>query len=179
MVPWLDDRQQRVWRQLLTVHARLVARLDQELQAGEGLTIGDFEVLVHLSEAPDRQLRMADLAGRLALSPSGLTRRVDGLARAGLVNRRTCPSDKRGSFAVLTDEGFAAVRCAAATHVQGVRRYVIDALGDDGVDRLDAALAVIAAALDETPAQARSVPAVTAPPRSIHALVPPATDTAR
>lgn len=147
-VPWLDDRQQQMWRRLLTVHARLVARLDQELQATQRLNIGDYEVLVQLSESPGRELRMADLASRLALSPSGLTRRIDGLACAGLVSRRACPSDKRGAFAVLTDEGFAVLRRAAATHVRGVRRYVIDALGDAGVARLGAALDTIAAALE-------------------------------
>jgi DNA-binding MarR family transcriptional regulator len=178
---WLNDRQQQVWRQLIGVHVRLLARLDQELQTAEGLSLGDYEVLVVLSEAPERAVRMADLATKVALSPSGLTRRVDGLVRAGLVRREACPSDRRGSFAVLTDTGLATLERAAITHVAGARRYVIDALGDVGVTRLGALLGTIDAALEEEtqqPPQERAGPRVTSPPRSAHALVPPATDTA-
>ena len=84
--------------------------LDSELQAEHGLSLGEYEVLVHLSEEPEHSLRMTDLAGRLHLSPSGITRRIDGLERAGLVERRQCPSDRRGSNAVLTDEGLRRAR---------------------------------------------------------------------
>ena len=103
----------------------MLAALDGELQAEHGLSLGEYEVLVHLSEAPEHSLRMTDLAGRLRLSPSGITRRIDGLVRAGLVERRQCPSDRRGSNAVLTDEGLrrltrrrahARARCARALH---------------------------------------------------------------
>jgi DNA-binding MarR family transcriptional regulator len=175
---WLDDRQQGVWRRLIGTHARLLARLDQELQAAEGLSLGDFEVLVVLSEAPQRALRMADLATGVALSPSGLTRRIDGLVRAGLVRREACPSDRRGSFAVLTPYGRARLEQAAVTHVEGARRYVIDALGDVGVTRLGGVLETIDAALERPTSQDAAEPRLTSPPRSAHALVPPATDTA-
>src|SRR5436309_7378642 len=97
----------RAWRALIGATTGLLATLDNELQAAHGLSLGDYEVLVHLSEAPHRALRMSDLALRLHLSPSGITRRVDGLVRAGLVERRRCPTDGRGSNAVLTDEGMA------------------------------------------------------------------------
>ena len=80
----------------------LLALLDNELQAEHGLTLGDYEVLIYLSEAPDHAIRMSELAGRLHLSPSGITRRIDGLVKGGLVERRPCPSDRRGSNAVLT-----------------------------------------------------------------------------
>ena len=120
---WLDPEEQRVWRAFLRVQSRLNAQLDAELVAGNGLNLGDYEVLVHLSEAPGRSLRMAELASRLLLSPSGLTRRIDGLVRDGLVARQACPSDGRGSFAVLTDAGFERLSVAAVTHVEGVRRY--------------------------------------------------------
>jgi DNA-binding MarR family transcriptional regulator len=125
---WLNDDEQRLWRAWLRVHARLVARLDAELQTDHGLSSADYEVLVNLSEAPERSLRMAELAERLRLSPSGLTRRLDGLVRDGLVERRKCPSDGRGSLAVLTDAGFARLVGAAPTHVAGVRRYFVDPL---------------------------------------------------
>jgi DNA-binding MarR family transcriptional regulator len=125
---WLDESEQRVWRTVINVHARLLARLDAELQETHGLTLADYEVLVHLSESPGRELRMAELAGRLLLSPSGVTRRLDGLVRVGLVERRSCPSDRRGSFAVLTPAGLARLEEAAPTHVAGVRRYIIEAM---------------------------------------------------
>src|SRR5262245_16025581 len=129
--PWLDAEQQEAWRTLLRVHGRLLARLDAELQADHAISLPDYEVLVHLSEAPARQLRMAELADRLLLSPSGLTRRLDGLVRDGLVERLACPSDRRGSLAALTQTGLDRLEKAAPTHVAGVRRYVIDRLDRD------------------------------------------------
>ena len=97
---------------MISVHARLLGRLDAELQAACHISLGEFEVLVLLSEAPEEALRMAELAERLVVSPSGLTRRVDKLARDGLVGRRPCPSDRRGSFAALTPDGRDALRRA-------------------------------------------------------------------
>jgi DNA-binding MarR family transcriptional regulator len=125
---WLDEEEQGAWRTLIGVHARLVARLDAELQCAHGLMLADYEVLVHLSEAPDASLRMSALAERLLLSPSGLTRRVDGLVRDGLVERRTCPTDRRGSLAALTLQGRARLEEAAPTHLNGVRKYLVDRL---------------------------------------------------
>jgi DNA-binding MarR family transcriptional regulator len=131
VVRWLDSTEQQAWRTLIEVHSRLVAQLDAELQEAHGISLPDYEVLVHLSEAPEGALRMAELAAHLMLSPSGLTRRLDGLVRDGLVERRACPSDRRGSFAVLTEKGRAVLEEAAPTHVEGVRRYVIDPLSRD------------------------------------------------
>ena len=125
---WLDADEQHLWRAWIRAHTRMVARLDAELQAAHGLSFADYEVLVNLSEAPERSLRMAELAERLRLSPSGLTRRLDGLVGEGLVERRKCPSDGRGSLARLTDAGFACLEAAAPTHVAGVRRYFVDPL---------------------------------------------------
>ena len=135
---WLDEREQEVWRRLLAVESRMHDQLDKELTEAHGLSIGDYAVLVHLSEAPGFELRMSDLADRLLLSRSGLTRRVDGLVKAGLVGRRACPSDRRGALAQLTPAGLQRLREAAPTHVAGVRRYLIDALGD--LDGLSAGL---------------------------------------
>lgn len=145
---WLNDGEQLTWRHLLAVRQRFEERLDQELKAAHGLSLGDYAVLVHLSEAPEQALRMSELADELVLSRSGLTRRVDGLVREGLVVRRACPVDGRGSFAQLTDAGAARLSQAAPTHVCGVRRYLIDALGPErlralarGLDAIDDALA--------------------------------------
>jgi DNA-binding MarR family transcriptional regulator len=144
---WLDDQQQRAWRTLINVHGRLLSQLDAELEGAHDLSLPDYEVLVHLSEAPGVSLRMAELAERLLLSPSGLTRRLDGLVREGLVERRACPSDRRGTLAVLTSAGLERLKEAAPTHVAGVRRYVIDPLSRDqlieftrSLDRIDQAL---------------------------------------
>jgi DNA-binding MarR family transcriptional regulator len=146
--PWLDTDEQAAWRRLLRVHARLVDRLDRELHATHGFGLGDYEVLVHLSEAPDGALRMSDLAARLSLSPSGLTRRVDSLVRRGLVRRKACESDGRGAFAALTDAGLDTLHQAAPTHVAGVRRYLVNPLGPAGVAALSRGLVPIEAALD-------------------------------
>ncbi len=135
---WLDDREQEVWRRLLAVESRMHDQLDRELTEAHGLSIGDYAVLVNLSEAGGFELRMSDLADRLLLSRSGLTRRVDGLVKAGLVSRRACPSDRRGALAQLTPAGLQRLREAAPTHVAGVRRYLIDALGN--LDGLSAGL---------------------------------------
>lgn len=127
-VRWLSEPEMRAWRGLVRSTTGLLAVLDNELQAEHGLTLGDYEVLVHLSEAPDYAIRMSELAGRLHLSPSGITRRIDGLVKGELVERRPCPSDRRGSNAVLTPLGLKQLRAAAPTHVRGVREYFIDRL---------------------------------------------------
>ena len=132
----------RAWRALIQVTTGVLGVLDNELQAEHGLSLGEYEVLVHLSEAPEHSLRMADLATRLHLSPSGITRRIDGLERAGLVERRRCPSDRRGSNAVLTPEGMRRLKAAAPTHVRGVRAHFIDQLSEKEIANLASVLAV-------------------------------------
>ena len=146
--PWLTDEEQAVWRQLLCVETHLQDRLDQELREAHKLSLAEYGVLVHLSEAGPAGLRMSDLADRLLLSRSGLTRRIDGMVRAGLVERRSCPADGRGSMASLTDDGAARLAEAAPTHVAGVRRYLIDAIGGE-LGALSAALERIQQALGD------------------------------
>jgi DNA-binding MarR family transcriptional regulator len=137
---WLSQPEMQAWRALIQVTTGVLGALDSELQAEHGLTLGEYEVLVHLSEEPEHRLRMADLASRLHLSPSGITRRIDGLQRAGLVERQPCPSDRRGSNAVLTDEGLKRLKAAAPTHVRGVRAHFIDQLTEKDIANLAAAL---------------------------------------
>lgn len=133
----------RCWRALISVTTGVLGALDGELQSEHGLSLGEYEVLVHLSEEPERSLRMTDLAGRLHLSPSGITRRIDGLERAGLVERQQCPSDRRGSNAVLTAEGVRRLAAAAPTHVRGVRAHFIDQLSDREIADLASALSSV------------------------------------
>jgi DNA-binding MarR family transcriptional regulator len=152
---WLDDEEQQIWRMLLRVHARVLNRLDDDLEHAHGIGLADYDVLVQLSEVPDGSLRMAELAGRLQLSPSGLTRRIDSMVRRGLVAREPCDSDGRGSYAVLTREGLTMLGEAAPTHVTGVRRYLFDTLERGSLARLAYGLAQVDSALDE-PAERRA-----------------------
>ena len=121
---WLNAEQQVAWRAYLLGTARLMAKLDDDLRQF-GLGINDYEILVRLSESPDRRLRMADLADRLHQSRSRLTHTVGRLEAADLVRRTSCKSDKRGVWAELTDAGYALLEQAAPSHVQGVRENLL------------------------------------------------------
>jgi len=142
---WLTDAEQKAWRALVGATGSLMAALDAELQSAHGMSLADYEVLVALSEAGDRRLRMSDLAAILHLSPSGLTRRLDALAKRGWVTRERCPSDRRGTYAVLVDAGYDALVEAAPTHVRGVREHFVDQLSARQLSNLAGALAPIAA----------------------------------
>src|SRR5213593_3845657 len=105
------------WVGLLRSHSALTRALNAELVADHGLTINDYEVLLHLARAPERRLRRVDLAERLVLTPSGITRLLDGLQRCGCVEKAACDSDARVTYAVLTDEGLERLKEASETHV--------------------------------------------------------------
>ena len=138
--PWLDEVEMHAWRSLLRAHARLLARLDAELQASQGMSVTDYGVLVQLSEEEDGRMRMSELADRLLLSPSGLTRRLDGLVATGLVERHRCPTDRRGAYAVLTVAGRSRLQAAAPDHVEQVRRHFVDRLSRAQLEALADAL---------------------------------------
>lgn len=125
-IPWLNTDELRTWRAMLSAQAMLVAALDRELLSEHDLGLADYDVFVQLSEAKDGSLRMADLARAVLLSPSGLTRRLDGLVRNGYVERKPCPSDGRGLLAVLTEAGYKKLETMAPTHLRGVRAHFID-----------------------------------------------------
>jgi DNA-binding MarR family transcriptional regulator len=110
----------------LRAHATVVRELSAELEAEHGLTINDYEVLLRLAHAPERLMRRVDLAEQVFLTPSGITRLLEGLERAGLVDRATCPGDARVKYAHLTDVGYAKLREAAKTHVAGIDRLFLD-----------------------------------------------------
>ena len=121
-----------------------MARLDAELQASQAMSVSDYGVLVQLSEAEGGRMRMSELADRLLLSPSGLTRRLDGLVHAGLVDRVRCPTDRRGAFAVLTEAGRRRLEGAAPDHVDQVRRHFVDRLSRRQLESLVDALSKVA-----------------------------------
>ncbi|MFI5728656.1 MarR family winged helix-turn-helix transcriptional regulator [Kribbella sp. NPDC051587] len=122
---WLNAEQQVAWRAYLLGTARLMAKLDDELRRF-GIGINDYEILVRLSESPDRRLRMADLADRLHQSRSRLTHTIGRLEAAELVRRTSCTSDKRGVWAELTEAGHSLLVEAAPTHVESVRENLVD-----------------------------------------------------
>jgi len=126
----LDAVRMRAWRAFLASHTLATRQLSNELLCEEDLPLTSYEVLVHLSEAPDRRLRMQELAERVMLSQSGLTRLVDRLEQDGLAERVRCSSDGRGTFAVLTDAGLARLERAYPTHLRGVRTWFADLLDD-------------------------------------------------
>jgi DNA-binding MarR family transcriptional regulator len=106
---------------LLRAHAALTRELNADLVNEHGLTINDYEVLLHLARSENRQLRRVDLAERLILTASGITRLLDGLERSGWVEKARCDADARVTYAVLTDAGLEKLREAADTHVGGIR----------------------------------------------------------
>ena len=130
-VRWLDDDEQATWRAFLAATRLLMDRLDRELQAGAGLPHSYYEILVRLSEAPGRAMRMSDLAERCDSSRSRLSHAVSRLEAEGWVRREAVASDRRGAVAVLTDAGLAALESAAPIHVEGVRRHLFDQLDPD------------------------------------------------
>lgn len=134
-VRWLDDTEMRAWRAYVDTIGPLAALLEADL-APHGLTNGDYEVLVWLSDAPDEQMRMCDLADRLRLSPSGLTRRLDGLVSGGLVRRVPSSDDRRVMLAELTPAGRQHLEDAAPDHVRSVRRHLVDLLTREELEHL-------------------------------------------
>jgi DNA-binding MarR family transcriptional regulator len=145
--PWLTAEEQRAWRSFLGACQSLFGAVEAQLLRDSGLPHGYYEILVHLSEAPGRALRMSELARASTYSRSRLSHAVTRLEERGLVQRRDCPTDRRGQLAQLTDDGFALLESAAPGHVEQVRRSLIDALTAEQVSQLAAiSAAVIAAA---------------------------------
>lgn len=139
---WLDEDEKRAWRALLQATRSLFDAVDRELQADAGMSQGDYEILVRLAEA-EGTIRMGDLAAQTLFSRSRLSHAVGRLEEAGWVERQGCPSDKRGTFAVLTDQGRRALEAAAPGHVETVRRLVFDRLTPAQVAQLERIAAII------------------------------------
>jgi DNA-binding MarR family transcriptional regulator len=125
---WLDTEQQQAWRGWLELNAQLSAALHRQLQATSGLSLADYDVLVALTDVPERSLRMFALGATLGWDKSRLSKQVSRMATRGLVVRRECHDDRRGAFVDLTEVGLAAIRTAAPAHVELVQRLVFDGL---------------------------------------------------
>lgn len=159
--PWLDDDEQRVWRQWLAVTARLPGALHRQLQEGAGLSLPDFDVLVRLTDTlPEgadgagadgsgaARLRVGDLAEALQWERSRLSHHLRRMEGRGLVTREECADDGRGAFVALTPAGRAAIEAAAPDHVRLVRSLVFDALTPAQVEALGEVTAAVLARLD-------------------------------
>ena len=139
------DRRLAAWRTFLRAHARVVRELEKELQADQGMALTDYDVLVQLAAVEERRLRMSELADRLLLSRSGVTRLVDRLVADGLVERVVCEDDRRGQWASLTETGLARLRRASPTHLAGVARHFLDRFSPDELPALERMLSRVVA----------------------------------
>ncbi|MDX3225420.1 MarR family winged helix-turn-helix transcriptional regulator [Streptomyces sp. ME19-01-6] len=140
---WLSDEEQRAWRIHLDVSRLLTYQLERDLQPF-GLTMNDYEILVNLSESEGRRMRMSDLAAATLQSKSRLSHQITRMENAGLVRRENCESDRRGLYAVLTEDGWETMRKVAPHHVESVRKHFIDLLSPEALDAVHNSLAPIA-----------------------------------
>ena len=146
----LSATEEAAWRALMRIVKVLPRHLDSDLVRGVGLTASEYTTFMHLSEAPNRELRMADLANATGLSASRMTRLVDDLESRGLVTKTASASDARGNVARLTPRGMAKLRAAWGVHLASVRRRVFDSMDPTAVKRVARALAEVAAHLEDT-----------------------------
>jgi DNA-binding MarR family transcriptional regulator len=144
----LNDDEELVWRSLMRLVFTLRPGLDDDLQRSCGLSSTEYSVLMHLSESPDQQLRMSELADRTSLSPSRISRVIDAMARVGLVERRPGAGDGRNTYAALTKTGLAILRRAWPIHLRSVRRRAFDHLTADETRVLGSILQRLAEAGD-------------------------------
>ncbi|MBB5803961.1 DNA-binding MarR family transcriptional regulator [Saccharothrix ecbatanensis] len=135
-VRWLNAEEQQVWRAFMTAVTKFTDHLDRQLQRDSGMPMAYYEILVALSEAPGRALRMSELASVCHSSRSRLSHAVARLEKEGWVERRACPSDRRGSIAALTDTGFEVLEQAATGHVTAVREHLFDVLTPEQLQSL-------------------------------------------
>lgn len=138
MTEWLSPKEQESWRAWLDMTRLLPDRLSRELSDEHELSIADYEILVQLSENPDRRIRMSDLADRTLSSRSRLTHQCDRLAKRGFITREPCADDGRGSWAVLTSQGWKKIEGAAPDHVASVRQHFVDVLTPSEFEELGA-----------------------------------------
>ncbi len=132
------------WRAFLQAHARVTRRLDEELRAEHDLSLAEYDALLSIAEAPDRRIRMRQLADRVILSKSGVTRLIDRLVLDGLVQRDACLSDARGAEAVLTTAGLDRLRRASRTHLRGIDEHFITAVDDADLSVIQRSMRAVA-----------------------------------
>ena len=132
----LEGERLATWTRFLKAHSAITRRLERDLAGGHRLTLSDYDVLLQLSHAPGHRLRPVELARAVLLTRSGISRLVQGLERAGLVERIDCPGDARGFLVGLTPAGLALVRRARATHLEGVAELFADRYSDEELQSL-------------------------------------------
>ncbi|WP_169988740.1 MarR family winged helix-turn-helix transcriptional regulator [Microbispora sp. H10836] len=146
---WLDADEQRAWRAYLRMQGRVTARLNRQLQADSGLSLADYEVLVHLTDREEGRLRPFELQRDLQWEQSRLSHHLTRMERRGLVSREECADDGRGAFVVITEEGRRVITAAAPGHVETVRRLFFDGLTRDQVAALERLAADVLDRLDQ------------------------------
>lgn len=144
-VRWLSVEEQHSWRGWLAAHTLLREALDREIKADHGISLADYEILVRLSEAPDRSVRMSELAEKALSSRSRLSHQVARMEADGLVERLECVSDRRGTLCRLTETGWQLLVRAAPSHVASVREHLVDVLGPAEFSTVGAACHKVAA----------------------------------
>ena len=144
-----DTSRLDAWIRFLRAHAALTRELSADLVAEHGLTLNDYEVLLHLARAPEKRMRRVDLAESILLTASGITRLLEGLERSGLVARELCDTDRRVVYARLTDAGAEKLREAGRTHVAGIESLFVGRYSDEELATLSSLLSRLPAAGNE------------------------------
>jgi MarR family transcriptional regulator, 2-MHQ and catechol-resistance regulon repressor len=139
----IDDERLQLMGLLIRAHRRLTDRLGQDLEDTVGIPLVFFDVLIHVGAAPEGRLTMSRLSAEVALTTGGVTRLVDRMVDAGLVERQNCPNDRRSVHVVLTSEGRAVLEKAVAAHIEGIDRYLMDPLDARDRDALEVALSKV------------------------------------
>jgi DNA-binding MarR family transcriptional regulator len=150
-VQWLTAQEQHLWRGWLKLNAELASTLQRELQQDAGLSIQDYEVLVHLTDNPDGRVRVTELAGLLQWERSRVSHHIKRMEHRRLVQRAECSEDGRGAFVAITPQGRAAIEEAAPSHVMTVRRLMFDALSEEEKAALAAVIDKLLARTDHAP----------------------------
>ena len=132
------------WRAFLTAHARVTRRLDEELRVEHDLSLAEYDALLTIANSPGRRIRMRQLADRVILSKSGVTRLIDRLVIDGLVERDACQTDARGAEAVLTHAGLDRLRRASQTHLRGISQHFLGAVADVDLETIERSMQAVA-----------------------------------
>jgi DNA-binding MarR family transcriptional regulator len=132
------------WRAFLTAHARVTRRLDEELRVEHDLSLAEYDALLTIASSPDRRIRMRQLADRVILSKSGVTRLIDRLVIDGLVERDACQTDARGAEAVLTQAGLERLRRASRTHLRGIAEHFLGAVNEMDLATIERSMQAVA-----------------------------------
>ncbi|MDB1086581.1 MarR family transcriptional regulator [Streptomyces sp. ACA25] len=145
---WLDEDQLRAWRAYQRMQSRLAAHLNRQLQTDSGLSLADYEILVHLTDVPEGRLRPFELQRSLHWEQSRLSHHLTRMQRRGLISREGCPDDRRGAFIALTEDGRRAIEEAAPGHVEATRRLFFDQLAPEQVALLEQLATTVLQRLD-------------------------------